>query len=183
LGIFCLILGCTPANRHTEQHDVFFCIGASLKDILPEIKDFWSDAGSIHIDCWREVNLVDGYKISIEEKTNEQTKKNNLFFINLGGYQPHSFEEHHHKILTVADNMACAISSAKQSDFYLRYNTDDKMGASHVDDKYGVDVDEILNVQDILPPAQKARFSIVISKEINLPEDELHIGYLKLSLI
>ncbi|MGN6440105.1 MAG: DUF1543 domain-containing protein [Agriterribacter sp.] len=32
-----LLLGCKPAGRHTEQHDVFFGIGASLKDLIPDI--------------------------------------------------------------------------------------------------------------------------------------------------
>jgi hypothetical protein len=31
---------CTPAGRHTEQHDIFFGIGSSLKEIVPKMKDF-----------------------------------------------------------------------------------------------------------------------------------------------
>ncbi|MGC4231579.1 MAG: DUF1543 domain-containing protein [Niabella sp.] len=181
--LFYLLLGCTPPGRHTEQHDVFFCIGKSLQDILPDIKAFWPGAGKIHIDSWREVTTVEGYSISITEKTTPVPKNQNLFFINLGGYLPGSFEEHHYKLLTVADGMAQAIQNAKQTSFYKDYNTDNKKGVSHVDNKYGVDVDEVLNVQDILPAAQKDRFAIVISKEEGLIEDELHIGYLKLDKV
>lgn len=182
-NLFCLLLGCTPPGRQTEQHDVFFCIGKSLQDIVPDIKAFWSGAGKIHIDSWREVTAVDGYRITVLERTSAVPKNQNLFFVNLGGYLPGSFEEHHYKLLTVAGDMARAIQNAKQTSFYKDYNTDDKKGVSHVDNKYGVDVDEVFNVQDILPAAQKERFTIVISKEEGLIEDELHIGYLKLDKV
>lgn len=181
--LFYLLLGCTPPGRHTEQHDVFFCIGKSLQDIVPDIKAFWPGAGKIHIDSWREVTAVEGYSISITEKASPVPKNQNLFFINLGGYLPGSFEEHHYKLLTVAYDMAKAIQNAKQTSFYKDYNTDDKKGVSHVDNKYGVDVDEILNVENILPPQQKEKFSLVIEPSENLPEDKLHIGYLKLDKV
>lgn len=157
--LFYFLLGYTPTGRHTEQHDVFFCIGENLKSVKPDIAAFWPDAGKIHIDCWREVNNVNGYEISIVEKNNE-SKQMNLFFINLGGYLPGSFEEHHYKLLAVAKDMGEAVRIAKQSTFYKQYNTEDKKGISHVDDKYGVDVDEIFNVAEVLPPQQKQNFQL-----------------------
>ncbi|WP_114792085.1 DUF1543 domain-containing protein [Niabella yanshanensis] len=181
--LFYLLLGCTPAGRHTEQHDVFFCIGRDLKDIIPDIKVFWPESGKIHIDSWREVTAVDGFRISITEKQAIPGKHQQLFFINLGGYLPGSFEEHHYKLLTVAADMSQAIRNAKQTSFYKDYNTENKSGVSHVDDKYGVDVDEILNVADILPAYQKERFSIILEPGKGLVEDALHIGYLKLDKI
>lgn len=180
--LFYLLLGCTPPGRHTEQHDVFFCIGKDLKDIVPGIQSFWPDAGKIHIDSWREVSAVDGYQISVVEKA-AAAKDQHLFFINLGGYLPGSFEEHHFKLLTVAPDIAKAIQNAKQTGFYKDYNTADKSGVSHVDNKYGVDVDEILKVEDILPAHQKEQFSIRITKTDGMAEDKLHIGYLKLEKV
>jgi hypothetical protein len=181
--LFYLLLGCTPAGRHTEQHDVFFCIGKDLKDIIPDIKAFWRGSGKIHIDSWREVTAVDGFRISIIEQAAKPEKNQHLFFINLGGYLPGSFEEHHYKLLTVAEDLSQAIRNAKQTSFYRDYNTEDKSGISHVDNKYGVDVDEVLNVADILPEHQKERFSILLEPDKGLVEDELHIGYLKLDKI
>jgi len=181
--LFYLLLGCTPPGRHTEQHDVFFCIGTSLKDIVPDIQAFWPDAGKIHIDCWREVTTVDGYSITVAERQVHHTKSQHLFFINLGGYLPNSFEEHHYKLLTIATDMSEAIRNAKQTEFYRYYNTEDRSGVSHVDNKYGVDVDEILNVEDILPSQQKERFALIIEPAATKKEDELHIGYLKLDKI
>lgn len=61
LKLFMVLLGCKPAGRHTEQHDIFFGVATSLKELVPEIKAFWKEGGDkIHIDAWREVTVVDG---------------------------------------------------------------------------------------------------------------------------
>lgn len=154
--LFYLLLGCTPPGRHTEQHDVFFCIGKSLAELVPHIHAFWPEAeGKIHIDAWREVNTVKGYKISVTARGTQAPKSAQLFFINLGGYQPGVFEEYHYKLLAVAKNLGEAVQQAKQTSFYKEYNAA-AQAASHVDNKYGVDVDEVFTVEDILPAAQKS---------------------------
>ncbi len=184
MKLFYLILGCTPANRHTEQHDVFFCIGRTLSEIVPEIKKFWSEAnGKIHIDAWREVNIVNGFSIAVEERTPVDGKDVNLYFINLGGYRQGDFEEYHYKLLHVCASISGAVAAAKNTAFYKTFSTSDKGGASHIDDKYGVDIDEVLNVQDILPQHQKQQYRLVITPSDDGVADELHIGYLKLSSI
>ena len=140
-----ILLGCTPPGRHTEQHDMFFAIGSSLSETVPGILNFWPEAdGKIHIDAWREVNTVDGYAVTItpRSETIEQSKK--LFFINLGGYQPNKFEEQHYIVLSVQNDFASASKNAKETLFFKHNHF---AGAnSHIDDKYGVDVDDIYNV-------------------------------------
>jgi hypothetical protein len=174
--LYLLILGCKPNGRHTEQHDVFLGVGNSLKDLLPQIENFWPDGGEIHIDSWREVTSVDVFSISIVPHQEGETAntKNKLFFINLGGYKPNDMEEYHYKIMTVAANKKEAIAQAKQTAFY-QHNS-----SPHVDDKYGVDVDDIYDIEDILPVSIKNQFTIIIEKTENLLADKLHIGYLKL---
>ena len=64
--LYMLLLGSKAPKRNVEQHDYFFGIATSLKELVPEIKAFWPEAGaSIHVDGWREVNQVDGYEIKI----------------------------------------------------------------------------------------------------------------------
>ena len=63
MKLYMIMLGCRPIGRFTEQHDIFFGIGNSLKDLIPEFKNFWKNAGSIHIDAWREVTNVENHKI------------------------------------------------------------------------------------------------------------------------
>jgi hypothetical protein len=178
MKLFLLILGCKPEARNTEQHDTFFGIGNSLADLLPQIKQFWPGT-KIHIDSWREVTAVDGFTITVIPKA-EQVTENKLFFLNLGGYKPNDLEEYHYKLLSVADTKSAAIQSAKQTAFYL--HTGFKGATSHIDDKYGVDVDDVYEIADILPPAIKNQYSLSIEKKIDsLPDDELHIGYVKLT--
>ncbi len=180
MKLFLLILGCKPKGRNTEQHDSFFGIGNSLPDLIPQIKECWPGAGTIHIDSWREVTAVDGFSIKVELKK-ETTKdlENKLFFLNLGGYKPADMEEYHYKLLSVANTKSVAIQAAKKTAFYL--HTGFKGATSHIDDKYGVDVDDVHEIADILPPGIKSSYSLVIEKSNSaLPEDELHIGYVTL---
>ena len=98
LKLFMLMLGCTPPGRHIEQHDIFFGIAHTLKDLVPEIKAYWPEPQRIHIDAWREVNKVEDFHIKIIPRSADQPvieQDNKLFFINLGGYQENKFEEQH----------------------------------------------------------------------------------------
>ena len=85
IKLYMVMLGCKPKGRYTEQHDIFFGIGKSLKELIPEMQAFWPEAkGKIHIDAWREVTIVDNFSIEIVFKNETlETIENNLFFINL----------------------------------------------------------------------------------------------------
>jgi hypothetical protein len=178
-----ILLGCKPSGRNTEQHDLFFGIGQTLSSVKNDILDFWKEAsGRIHIDAWREVQLVDGHKIEISERKDEILDHHErLFFINLGGYKQNEFEEYHYKLLTVSTDKGAAIQKAKQTAFYK--HTGFEGAVSHIDDKYGIDVDDIYEIQDILPSYLKEKYTIQITKADNLKEDELHLGYLKIDKI
>lgn len=179
MKLFMVLLGCKPPGRKTEQHDIFFGISETLRDLVPRINQSWQGAGKIHIDAWREVNFVDGYDIKIipksleaAEPSEENTK---LFFINLGGYKQNEFEEFHYKMLVACANKTMAIVKSKASAFYL--HTGFKGATSHIDDKYGVDVDDIMEIEDILDPYEKEKYTIQISPTSNSSEDDMHLGY------
>jgi len=175
-----VLLGCRPHGRLTEQHDIFFGIAHNLKELVPEMKTFWPEAkGEIHIDSWREVTQVNGYSISVIDKQNKQPEGIHLFFINLGGYKPGEFEEYHYKILAVGKDSAEAIKQSKDTVFYKHYNFKSPGGASHVDDKFGIDTDDIFKVGDALSKISKEKYSLKIQPSAGL-EDELHIGYLQM---
>jgi len=187
MKLYFLILGCTVKGRLIEQHDIFFGIGNSLSQLVPKIKEFWPEANKdIHIDVWREVNVVDNFSISVVPKNKVLEPDLNspkLFFLNLGGYKQNEFEEYHYKMLTVAETIADAIKKSKKSVFYKHSGF--KGAVSHIDEKYGIDVDELHNVSDILSPGDQNMYSIKInvSSEIFIKQDEFHIGYLKLNKI
>lgn len=183
LKLFMLMLGCKPKGRHTEQHDIFFSVGKTLKDLVADIIHFWPEAkGSIHVDAWREVTVVDGWQISIipNDGVNIALEKgsNKLFFLNMGGYKENEFDEFHYKMLSVCADKGLAIQQAKQTVFYK--HTGYKSAESHIDDKYGIDVDDMYAIEDILAPILKEKYRIHIAATGATYTDQLHLGYFQL---
>ncbi|RYF21595.1 MAG: DUF1543 domain-containing protein [Flavobacteriales bacterium] len=172
--LFMTLLGCKPKGRHTEQHDIFFTIADEVKDMVPAINAFWPEAnGKIHLDAYRMVKNVNGFKVDVVEKSEEKpASKHKLFFLNLGGYQSNVFEELHYKMLIVAEDKASAINSAKESRFFKEFFS------PHIDDKYGVDVDDVFDIEDVLPAEMKAKYHLIFTPVEGLTEDEIVLGYM-----
>lgn len=181
MKLFMLLLGCKPAGRFIEQHDILFSVGISLKSIVPDIIASWPGSGTIHIDAWREVTEVDGFHVTILPKNNEPDSQttDQLFFLNLGGYKPGEFEEYHYKMLVIAKNKGEASRRAKETAFYK--HTGFKGAESHIDDKYGIDVDDIYEIQDILPKHIKEKYTLQLIATADLQKDEWQLGYTILS--
>jgi len=177
MKLFYIILGATPQGRNIEQHDVFFGISENLESLIPEMKNFWKDT-RIHIDCYQEVKFADGYEVKIIEK-NLDKSGDQLFFINLGGYQPGHFEEFHEQHLMVGKSMSEVIKRVKQTEFYKTMGFENAV--SHVDDKHGVDIDDIFNVNDLLSEETKEKYSIILEKSNAVHQQNImKIGYLKI---
>ena len=186
LKLFMMMLGCTPKGRNTEQHDIFFTIASSISDTVPAILAFWPEAqGKIHIDAWREVTRVDNFSVEVAAKNEKQARPEitepKLFFINLGGYKENEFDEFHYKMLVAAPDKSQAIQQAKLSAFYK--HTGFKGAPSHIDDKFGIDVDDIYAIEDILPEDLKEQYSIRLEIGTANPKDEIHLGYFKLDAL
>ena len=179
------MLGCKPKGRNTEQHDIYFTVAETIAGTVQEIKDFWPEADAkIHIDAWRHVTQVGDFAIEVVPKEDatsmaEPVSTAKLFFINLGGYREGEFDEFHYKMITVAADKASAIEVAKQTAFYK--HTGFKGAPSHIDDKFGVDVDDIYQIEDILPAQMKSKYTIRLSAREAAAQDEIHLGYFKLS--
>lgn len=182
LKLFYIILGATPKGRNIEQHDVFFGIAANLKDLVPDMKEFWKEAeGKIHLDCYQEVKFADGYEVEIVEK-GEKTTEEQLYFINLGGYKKGFFEEFHEQHLMVGNSMGDIVKKAKATEFYKKMGFEGAV--SHIDDKHGVDIDDIFNVTDILSEKMKEKYSIVLKKsDVENQENPMGLGYLNINKI
>lgn len=176
--LFMLLIGCSPEGRHTEQHDVFFTIADNMHEVLPQAQAFWPEAKeTFHLDAWREVSLVDGFEVSVVGGLASPSDAQ-LFFINLGGYKPGEFEEFHYKMIVAAADKGEAIRRSKQTAFFK--HTGFKGANSHVDDKYGVDVDDIFAIRDILPSEIKNKYKLVLTPVAeNITEDKLQLGYFK----
>ena len=179
--LYMLLIGASPPGRDIEQHDVFFGIGDSIKDLIPDVEAVWPGNNKLHFDAWREFTSVNGYKEEVALKNeSKQNSPFKLFFINLGGYKLNEFEEFHYKMIIAAADKSEAINSSKQTAFFR--HTGFKGATSHIDDKFGIDVDDIYEITDILPAGTKEKYSILITPADSLAEDEINLGYFKLSM-
>lgn len=190
--LFMIKIGARPKGRLIEQHDMFFGVGTHIGDFVDAINGHWPEVkNKWHLDAYRQVTIVDDYRIQWQPMTYNQNNDNplKLFFINLGGYLVGEFEEFHHKLLIVAPSQADAIKQAKQSRFYQQYSFKDKNtpfnAASHIDDKQQVDIDEIYDVNDLLTgghllitPLTTVLDANTLDSEIS--QDVAYIGYLSL---
>lgn len=186
VSLFFILLGCRPDGRKTEQHDVFAGIGTDLQSLKPAVIASWPEAkGKLHLDAWRKVCFVDGYRVRVMPMTSATTasqEQKALWFVNLGGYASGVFEEFHQKLLLVAENKAYAIRKAKSHPFFAQYNLP-AGGAAHIDDKWLFDVDDVATVESLLPEEMSRTWRITLEIDDTGMSDNINVGYFKLSAI
>lgn len=187
--LYMIQLGGRPKGRLIEQHDIFFGVANQVNELIADINNHWPEVkNKWHIDSYRAISKVDNYAIKLVESNIQAECANDLklFFINLGGYQQGSFEEFHYKLLIVADSQADAVKQAKQSEFYKQFTFKDTASlfnaASHIDDKFEVDIDDIYNVNDLISNVKIIiePFARALDKSINVIEDKKYVGYLSI---
>ncbi len=178
--LFYVIIGARPKGRTTEQHDVFFGIAENIKDLIPEMRAFWPEArGKFHLDAYQEVRFVDGFELKIVPRNLDEKIENHLFFINLGGYKAGVFQEFHEMHLMTGKKMSEILRRVKKTEFYKTFGF---TGAeSHIDDKYGVDIDDIYKIDDLLSKKTKEKHQIVLEKSTTENQENItNIGYFSL---
>lgn len=186
LTLYMVQLGGRPKGRLIEQHDMFFGAASQVSDLIADINEHWPEVkNKWHIDSYRAITKVGSYAIKLIEPSQQLKAADlKLFFINLGGYQQGSFEEFHYKLLIVAPNQADAIKQAKKSDFYKQFTLKDETSpfnaASHIDDKFAVDIDDIYNVNDLISNVQLSIEPISDTDGLNAREDKEYVGYLSI---
>jgi hypothetical protein len=93
MKLFAVYLGGRAPKANTELHDVVFAVGATIEDTYTQLLDKWfGDPVGLHIDSWLELDVVDGYRVSLTPEAAPSDAK--LFFVNLGAYD-HTFTELH----------------------------------------------------------------------------------------
>ena len=186
--LFMVQLGGRPKGRLIEQHDMFFGVANQVSELIEDINHHWPEVkNKWHIDSYRAITKVGNHSIKlVESATSDGNNGLKLFFINLGGYQQGSFEEFHYKLLVVAATQADAVKQAKQSVFYKEFTFKDKDSpfdaASHIDDKFAVDIDDIYNVNDLISNVQILIEPIPHDSHAlaNTDDDKEYVGYLSI---
>jgi hypothetical protein len=111
MKLFAIYVGGEHPGANIEIHDMRFIVANSLRDTYAELRrQWWGKAGSLHIDCWAELDHADGYDIALRPEPFEGPER--LFFVNLGGYEPAEFAERHKNAFVVAETEAKAKARA-----------------------------------------------------------------------
>jgi len=122
--LFLVVLGGRAKKANIELHDVRWVVGSRIEDTYDELRrDWFGSLEGLHIDSYKKINFVDGYKINIKNAENRKIKnykffngnniKKNLWFVNIGGYDPSSMQEKHEFGLVVASSKLEAKNIAK----------------------------------------------------------------------
>ena len=122
--LFLIVLGGRAKMANIELHDVRWVIGSRIEDTYEVLRREWFGMfEGLHIDSYKKINYVDGYKVNLKNIENNKLKKNkffdknnikmNLWFVNIGGYDPSSMQEKHEFGLVVASSSLEAKKKAK----------------------------------------------------------------------
>ncbi len=121
--LYLVVLGGKAKKANIELHDVRWVVGSKIQDTYDTLrKDWFGSPQGLHIDSYKKIKYIDGYKIkliyfekdNIDKKQLEKNKaKKHLWFVNLGGYNPTSMQEKHEFGLVTASTKLEAKNLAK----------------------------------------------------------------------
>ena len=122
--LYLVVLGGKVKKANIELHDVRWVVGSKIEDTYDTLrKDWFGSPKGLHIDSYKKIKYIDGYKINLiyfeKDKIDKKklVKKNkakkHLWFVNLGGYNPTSMQEKHEFGLVTASTKLEAKNVAK----------------------------------------------------------------------
>ena len=122
--LFLVVLGGRAKKANVELHDVRWVVGSKIEDTYDALRRNWfGTSEGLHIDSYKKIKYVDGYKITLKNTENKKLKtkkfsnrnnpKKNLWFVNIGGYDSSSMQEKHEFGLVVASSKLEAKNIAK----------------------------------------------------------------------
>ena len=171
--LFLVVLGGRAKKANVELHDVRWVIGSKIEDTYEALRrDWFGTFEGLHIDSYKKINYVDGYRINLKNIENEKFKNNkfhninirqqNLWFINIGGYDPSSMQEKHEFGLVVAKSSLEAKNKAK-SKWLSGYKK------KHKDNIYPLK--NLSEIDDIQPIKNIGNWEIELINEKNMVEE------------
>ncbi|MBO8206975.1 DUF1543 domain-containing protein [Prochlorococcus marinus XMU1406] len=122
--LFLVVLGGRARKANIELHDVRWVVGSKIEDTFPTLRNDWfGSPNGLHIDSYKKIEYIDGYKINLinfekDKKEKKQLVKKRkahkfLWFVNIGGYSPTSMQEKHEFGLVIASTKLEAKKIAK----------------------------------------------------------------------
>ena len=122
--LYLVVLGGRAEKANIELHDVRWVVGSKIEDTYDTLrKDWFGSSRGLHIDSYKKIQYIDGYKINLINVENHKIEKKQLvkkikpkktlWFVNIGGYNPTSMQEKHEFGLVIASNKLEATKIAK----------------------------------------------------------------------
>jgi len=104
MKLFAIYIGGEHERANIELHDMRFVVAPSITDTYDELRrQWWGIPKSLHIDCWAELDQVDGYDVELRPEPFEGPER--LYYVNLGGYAEGEFLEKHKNVFVVANSL------------------------------------------------------------------------------
>jgi hypothetical protein len=114
MKLFAIYIGGEHPRANIEIHDVRFVVATSIEETYDQLRaDWWGTPGTLHVDCWAEIDHVDGHDVTLRPEG--PVARETLYFVNLGGYDGVSFAEQHKNMFVVAASAAEAKTRALRS--------------------------------------------------------------------
>ena len=114
MKLFAIYIGGQHPRANIEVHDVRFVVAPTIRDTYETLRtDWWGIPSTLHVDCWAEIDHVDGFDVQLKPAPSMTVEK--LYFINLGGYDGHGFAEQHKNMFVVATSAADAKAQGLRS--------------------------------------------------------------------
>ena len=122
--LYLVVVGGRSPKANIELHDVRWVIGSKIEDTFDQLRNDWfGSPHGLHIDSYKKIDSIDGYRIYLRNKENKELKdkflkkerisNKKLWFVNIGGYDPSSMQEKHEFGLVVASSPSEAKNKAK----------------------------------------------------------------------
>jgi len=168
--LYLVVLGGRAKKANIELHDIRWVVGSKIEDTYDTLRNDWfGSTKGLHIDSYKKIRYIDGYKINLINVQNKQIKNNkhfngntskkNLWFVNIGGYDPSSMQEKHEFGLVVASDKFEAKNIAK-SKWLMGCKKKHKDDISSLEILIGCDDSKLIHTID--------NWEIVLTKENNL---------------
>ena len=73
--LYLVVLGGKAKKANIELHDVRWVVGSKIEDTYDTLrKDWFGSLKGLHIDSYKKINYVDGYKINLKNCENDKLK-------------------------------------------------------------------------------------------------------------
>lgn len=113
-NLFMINLGGKAKGTNIEIHDILFVIADNIEETYSMLIENWFGViDGLHIDSYKKIKGIDGYRISIVEE--EQIDYNNLYFVYMGGYNKNLTTELHEVGLFICDTEHSAKKQASNT--------------------------------------------------------------------